>query len=750
MKKIGLLSLILIGLLNVSNAQSFECRVIESDYGYLVYQMRETSGTNTPSTSTDINDITFVIRYPSGSVDMDLICSTNDYEIFDALSGEQTYSGYDYHYWNASASPAVNPPSNWTQNVWEDIALFKATSATGSGLFEVAPNGWDGRSLNWNQTVGATASDFLPTIDGSGVTYSYPTVVYDYVWTGATNSQWDNASNWLTECGSAIASAPNIGNNCIIPSGLTNYPNEVNLAQFGGHQPTCSDLKIASGASLTLDEKDVTTLDLVWTFTNITIDGVIAIIPNTRLTVTGSATVNSATGIVVQADATGVGSFIDNGTITYGASGSAKVQTYLTNSAGVGNFDIHLVGPTVDQISGGTDGALLSAFNLVNGNTYAYEWDESLGFASGWVNIYDNNYVVNSGSGIGLSTDDGSTNTLDMSGELMTGAVSSQSLTFSNNHNELLSNPYPSAIDFDGLATDNTSVVQNKYWIWNPSGNVYIARAAGSGGNQYIQVGQGFFVETKQTGTFDFTNARRAHSNASFRSTQDNILTVHASGGMEGYMDEMIVRFDEAASSGYDIEMEAMKWSSQNSDATQISSVAEDNSVLAINVLPLESLNNGMTSIPMNFSCGYNTEYQLSFYDLETFEAGTEIWLEDKLLGGDWVSINDNMDYAFTATPNDAEDRFVLHFFGPTGIDDELATNAIDIFSYRQNALVRNNTGELIKKVSIYTLGGALLQESNNAELKLNKYYVSNDIGYFVVRVITDKNVYTEKIFISN
>lgn len=55
---------------------------------------------------------------------------------------------------------------------------------------------------------------------------------------------------------------------------------------------------------------------------------------------------------------------------------------------------------------------------------------------------------------------------------------------------------------------------------------------------------------------------------------------------MEGYEDKSSIRFDDDATSGYDIELEAKKWESQNSDATIIRTIAEDNAQLAINVLP--------------------------------------------------------------------------------------------------------------------------------------------------------------------
>ncbi len=736
-------------------AQTFQIQITENDYGYLEVQMKETSGTGTPTTSTIVNDISFEIRWLTTlSTDVEIICTSNDYNLADALGSVQTEGSYKYRVFQAATTP-LNPPENWTQNTWMTLATFKATSGSGSGSFQIAPDGWVAQGLNWNQ--GNPPDDYTPTVNGQADSYTYPTIVYDFVWTGGgtptafqNTGSWSLAGNWMDECGGSQGAAPTSSANCFIPTGLSNYPTNIYSGLLPNQTGSLNNLRIESGGSIDwgISATAPETLDIAG---NLNIYGTLSISPDSYITADDESTyIDAATGLVVEADATGIGSFIDNGTITYGASGTAKVQTYLTNSSGSGNLDIHLIGPTVDQISGGTDGAYLSAFNLSAGNTYAYEWDETEATASGWQNISDNSYVVNTGAGIGLSANDNTNYTLNMTGELMTGSISSPSLTYSNNHNELISNPYPSAIDFDGLASDNSSVVENKYWIWNPAGNTYIARAAGSGGSQYIQVGQGFFVETKSGGgTFDFTNTRRAHSNDAFRSVTTNILTVIATGGQEGYEDEMIVRFDETATSGYDIEIEAEKWASQNSDATMIKTIAEDNTELAINVLPTESLNNGMTSVPMHFNCGYVTDYSLSFYDMESFETGTEIWLEDKQTGEDWISINNNPDYSFTATPDDEEDRFVLHFFGPTGVDEFGVENSIAIYGYRQHAFVKNNSNEVIKEVKIYTLAGELLREMQTVDLKLNKYWVSDKLGYYVVRVVTNNNVYTGKVFIS-
>ena len=753
----------------VSMSQSYEIRTHENEMGYIEVQMKETDGGEAlPETTDDINDITFAVRWPSSySADLDFLCATQTYNMTDPANSRLTEGIYHYRYYNASPSN-FDCPENWIVDTWVTITTFYVSSGSGTnGIFEIAPQNFGISTLNWQILEDGVPPIIQrePTINGNVSGYTYPTIVYDFVWVGGATGMgnepdyWNIVGNWEDQCGNT----PSSGNppyqtseNVYIPdvsAGSNYYPEDFKVSV--GYAFNCGYLKIASGAHITVP--DLSTNAGTFTYFNVAenaiIEGALNLFPLGHVTVSGSTTINSAGGIVVQATSAGVGSFIDNGTITYGGSGTATVQTYLSNSAGVGSFDIHLIGPTVDEenYTGTGTGAYLEEFILDGVSTYAYEWDESVVSTSAWVNLTSLTDEIYSGKGIGLSATDNDNHTLSMTGALMTGSVSSPALTYSSNHIELISNPYPSAIDFDGLAgTDNSTQVQNKYWIYNPAADNYVANATPySGDDKYIQVGQGFFVEMKQAGTFDFTNARRAHSNVAFRDLIPNKLTVKVFGGQEGYEDKLSVRFDDYATNGYDIEIEAKKWESQNNDATQIRSIAEDNTELSINVLPTESLYSGMTSVPMHFSCGYNTEYSLSFFDIESFEYGTEIWLEDKQVGGDWVSVNDNPDYTFTATPDDLEDRFVIHFFGPTGVDEFGIENTVNIYSYRQNAFVRNNTNEVIKMVSIYTLSGELVQEVNTVDLKLSKFWVSNNIGYYVVRVITDKNVYTNKVFIS-
>ena len=749
-------------------AQVFEVRAIENDYSYLEIQIRETSGIGMPVTTTPIAQISFEVRWPNTSTaDIAILCASNQYTIGDGMGTKNTKETYFWRNFVKTSAVPVYAPTNWVRNEWETLAVLYVTGASGTTDFEVAPHSWVPQDLVWSQ--GDPATPYFPTPNGNASTYSYPNTVYNYVWTGlaggppAANNgyKWENTANWRGTC-SGDAPPENYfpyfgqaGSYILIPNGLAKYPEmSTNTDAWGW---ACEKLFIEDGAHITIP--DLTTSNPanpeLYIDGDLIVEGTLNLSPKGHATVTGSTTINSANGIVVQASATGVGSFIDNGTITYGGSGSAKVQTYLSNAAGSGSFYIHQVGPTLDDAgyTGAGTGANLSAFNVANGSTYAYYWDENQTLSAptynqGWKNISSLSYHVETGAGIALSTTDATEHTINMTGALITGGVSTPTLAFTQNHLELISNPYPSSIDFDALATANSGVVNAKYWIWNPASGSYIARAGTTGGSKYVQVGQSFFVETNSGGTFNFTNSYRTHSNVAFRSTNNNTLHMQVSGGDFSFSDNMYIRFDVAATSGYDIEIEAEKWASSYPDATSISSQAEDGTDLAINVFPMEYLNDQMSSVPVSFSCGYSNEYNFVFNGIESFDPGTEIWLEDKLIGGDWISINNQPEYIFTGSPNDAIDRFVLHFFGPTGTE-EIAEPTVDVYSSGQYAYVRNNTEDAIREIRIYSLSGALMNHVKTPDQKFIKLWVADEMAYYVITVITDQQVYTKKLFIS-
>ena len=73
-----------------------------------------------------------------------------------------------------------------------------------------------------------------------------------------------------------------------------------------------------------------------------------------------------------------------------------------------------------------------------------------------------------------------------------------------------------------------------------------------------------------------------------------------------------------------------------------------------------------MVSVQMDFKCGEDGQYTITASQVESFEMGTEIWLEDLQTGSEWQNLVENPEYTFSATPDDPQDRFIIHFFGLT------------------------------------------------------------------------------------
>jgi len=249
-----------------------------------------------------------------------------------------------------------------------------------------------------------------------------------------------------------------------------------------------------------------------------------------------------------------------------------------------------------------------------------------------------------------------------------------------------------------------------------------------------------------------FQISDKSHSNDPFREIQTNLLTLKVEGGTMEYEDELYIRFTENATEGFDKEIESKKWNSINSEATMIRSIAEDETELAINCLPIVDLNTTMTTVPVHFECGENTEYTFTFNGIESFDWGTEVWLEDVQLGNRWTSISlDGFQYQFTGSHDDPIDRFNVHFFGPTYIPEDEATienNSFKIYASKNHAYILNNTQEVIKNVSILNLMGQTIYQGKLPQQTLNKIYVSGQTGYYVVHVETNKNTYAEKVLI--
>lgn len=479
-----------------------------------------------------------------------------------------------------------------------------------------------------------------------------------------------------------------------------------------------------------------------------------------EVTVNGQTNVLSEQGLIIKANETGVGSFINNGELNFTSYAGAKVETCLSST--VGNYFMHFLGPTLldstsSYRSDNISGVRLQQFTMDDLTTNHYEWNALTDTTNHqlypWIHVQPLDYNVPSGNGIAVANWVAGSNIMDMVGTLISEDVSYNVRPHINNNLELVSNPFSAAISFDALYNygNNSEVIKGHYWIYDASTGNYYGGAQGANSGM-IQVGQGFFVEVNgDGGNLVFSPSIRVHSNEAFRDMTVNILKMEVNGGDGGYADEITIRFDENATYAYDENLEAKKWNSFGQDATMIRSLADNGSELSINALPLESLYNPMISIPIHFECGYNAEYTFSFKGINTFEEATSIWIED-VQTGDWISISEtNPVFSFMGSPVDDKERFVLHFLGPTTIyetDTQKDPKAVQVYASANTVFVRNHSAEIIKEIRVYNLLGQEVEQMSVLRQELNRFSIKGNTGYYVVRVDTDQSIYTEKIFI--
>jgi hypothetical protein len=218
-----------------------------------------------------------------------------------------------------------------------------------------------------------------------------------------------------------------------------------------------------------------------------------------------------------------------------------------------------------------------------------------------------------------------------------------------------------------------------------------------------------------------------------------------------GFSDELIVHFKENALNTFGI-ADAEKWASMYETATEAWTVSTDNFNLTVN--SLEPLASELVTVPMSFKCGAENNYTISASDLQTFEPGTEIYLEDLKLGGDWHNLVQNPVYAFTGSPDDNQARFLIHFFGPTAVDEpgEGVTDSkdIQIYAWGQDAYIVNKGTETVKEYVAYDMMGRELHRGTLPSSTVNKVTIGNVSAYYIVKVITKEGrIYTDKVYIT-
>lgn len=532
------------------------------------------------------------------------------------------------------------------------------------------------------------------------------TAVAAGTWTGQGNdSDWFNPANW--SCNTVPTQVIDVN----IPSGISTYPV---LVSTGGLFGSARSVSISSGASVFLPNG--TRLEVAGNFANNGSanlgNGTLRLTNAAPHTISGNFTVGILT-IEANSTLTGTVNLTEALNLVSGnlntTGGSLRLKSNATNTAYINDFTSGYTGSvtgnvTVERYVNNTvngfhyigapvGGSNLSDWSnefaitgpnnaqvipqptcdpnaLAQGSPYGSLFDYR---ESAVTTCYQSGWHVRSGTGsIGATQGFAGVipngTTIDLTGTPTTGNVNSAALsrTTANSTStrgmHLVSNPYPSALDWYAVSNANSDLDGTAY-LWLTSGGyqgTYQPVNAITPGSSFIGSSQGFFVEALAPGAVvNYTNSMRvAGNNSFFRQGQafDSRLILEVSGN--GYADRTIVAFGDDFTHGYDREFDGKKMQSKGGVMTLYTQTNSAYQRQATNALPNDR---SVKVVPVGFAPGANGTFTFNATDLGTFASGTLIYLEDKKTGT-LQNLMLSPEYTFAGGLGDAEDRFLLHF----------------------------------------------------------------------------------------
>ena len=486
---------------------------------------------------------------------------------------------------------------------------------------------------------------------------------------------------------------------------------------------------VLSGGDFTLKSESATDLA---TMANLKIqdDASLTLTPASYLTVSGTLTnAKGNDGLILQSTVDGTASLIQ---ATNGV--NATIQRYITGNTSLTANTYHLVSVPLIPATNSTSNLFLGGY-LYDFNVAGNAW-HSMGNSTTTVLDETKGYMVYSPE---------ATHTYTFAGSINAGSFS-PTVIMAGEGNNLVPNPYPSAIDWNAVGGWTKDGIANSVYQWPSGGTQYVTYVAGvvtpegTPNPNIIPSGQAFIVKATGSPTLTMTDAVRVHNSRSFLKSDElfaDLLRIKATGN--ALADEAVVRFTNNATTSADADYDA--WKMYGSDgAPQLYTLAADNQMLAINSLPyLETA----YTVPLNFEMKANKPVTFTFTNIESFDASVSIYLKDELTNQS-TNLRNQQVYTFNHNTANAAKRFKLVFGGAIGVDEIAAeTNKMWISGSTLYITAPEHAGEKAL-VEIFNVSGQKLISKTMVLSELSTMGL-NWKGFVVAKLTSGQTVLTTK-----
>ena len=287
--------------------------------------------------------------------------------------------------------------------------------------------------------------------------------------------------------------------------------------------------------------------------------------------------------------------------------------------------------------------------------------------------------------------------------------------------------------------------MNNAVYFWNPTTNSYASYVSGAGSNsatQYIPAMNSFFVAyngtTPSTATVGMTNSVRSSTYAALWRTAAPDETVRLTLKSSTAADETVIRFNGAATNGFDGDLDAYKMMNPSLVPSIYTTAGTDK-------YSINSISNifAKDTIPVMIKIPADGNYILS---INSSDPTIEYILVDKKLGTQTAV--STTDYPFTALKTDDIARFELQM-RTTTTTTKTTTTAVQILSSPSGFLVRSATANN-STIEIMDMTGKMVKVLSNVSLQNGDNFFTPSLvdGAYLIKVNINNMSYVDHVSI--